>query len=129
MCKELDKMLASGIIEPIEESDLVSPVVVQEKKTEGEIQVCVDLWELNDTCVHDPFPTPFTNEVLENVGGQEDYSLVDGFSGYHQIKIASKDRSKTTLATEWGYFQHTVIPFGLKNAPEIFSTVVIASFK
>ena len=34
---ELDKMLAAGIIEPVEESEWVSPMVVQEKKTKGEI--------------------------------------------------------------------------------------------
>ena len=34
---ELDKMLAAGIIEPIEESKWVSPMVVQEKNTKGEI--------------------------------------------------------------------------------------------
>jgi hypothetical protein len=48
----------------------------------------VDLRKPNDACLHDPFPTPFTDEVLENVGGQEAYSFTDGFSGYHQIKIA-----------------------------------------
>ena len=32
---ELDKMLAAGIIEPVEESEWVSPMVVQEKKTKG----------------------------------------------------------------------------------------------
>jgi hypothetical protein len=30
----------------------------------------VDLKKLNDACLHDPFLTPFTYEVLENVGGQ-----------------------------------------------------------
>ena len=34
---ELDKMLIVGIIEPVEESEWVSPMVVQEKKTKGEI--------------------------------------------------------------------------------------------
>ena len=34
---ELDKMLAARIIEPVEESEWVSPMVVQEKKTKGEI--------------------------------------------------------------------------------------------
>ena len=34
---ELEKMLAVGIIEPVEESEWVSPMVVQEKKTKGEI--------------------------------------------------------------------------------------------
>ena len=67
---ELDKMLAAGIIEPVEESEWVSPMVVQEKNTKGEIRICVDLRKLNDACLHDPFPTPFTDEVLDNVGGQ-----------------------------------------------------------
>lgn len=31
--EELNKMLAAGIIEPVKESDWVSPMVVQEKKT------------------------------------------------------------------------------------------------
>jgi hypothetical protein len=39
--------------------------------------------KLNDAFLHDPFPTPFIYEVLENVGGQESYSFADGFSGYH----------------------------------------------
>ena len=127
--KELDKMLVAGIIEPVEESEWVSPMVVQDKKTKGEIRICVDLRKLNDASVHDPFPTPFTNEVLDNVGGQEVYFFTDGFSGYHQIRIHEEDRYKTTFATEWGSFQYTVMPIGLKNAPAIFSGVVIAVFK
>eukprot|EP00253_Pinus_taeda_P010514 PITA_10514 len=105
---ELDKMLAAGIIEPVEESNWVSPIVVQEKKQKEEIRICMDLWKLNDSCVHDPFPTLFTDEFLDNVGGQEAYSFIDGFSGYHQIKIAPEDRSKTTFVTEWRCFQYTI---------------------
>ena len=41
--------------------------------------------------MHDPFPTPFTDEVLDNVGGHEVYSFTDGFSGYHQINIQEED--------------------------------------
>ena len=81
--EEIDKMLAAGIIEPIEQSDWVSPMVVQEKKTKGEIRICVDLHNLNDACVHDPFSTPFSDEILDSVGGHEAYSFTDGFSGYH----------------------------------------------
>jgi len=66
---ELDKMLTTGIIEPVEESNWVSPMSVQEKKRKDGIRICVDLRKLNDTCVHDPSPTPFTDEVLDNVGG------------------------------------------------------------
>lgn len=125
--EELDKMLAAEIIEPVEEFDRVSPMVVQEKKQIGKIRIYMDLRELNDPCVHDPFPTPFRDEVLENVGGG--ILFTDGFSWYHQIKIMLKDRRKTTFGTKWGCFQYTVIPFWLKNAPAIFSHVVVAAFK
>ena len=104
-------------------------MIVQEKKQKGEIQICVDLRKLNDAYVHDPFPTPFTDEVLENVGSREAYSFTDGFLGYHQIKITSEGRRTTTFATEWGYFQYTVMPFGLRNVPAIFSLIVVATFK
>lgn len=89
----------------------------------------MDLRKLNGAYVQDPFPKPFTDEVLENVAGQEAYSFIDGFSGHHQIKITLEDRSKTTFTTEWACFQYTVMPFGLKNAPSIFSRVVVAAFK
>ena len=126
---EIDKMLAAGIIESVEQSDWVSSMVVQEKKIKGEIHICVDLRKLNDACVHDPFLMPFLDEILDSVGGQEAYSFTNGFSGYHQIRIAPEDHSKTKFATEWGSFQYTVMPFRLKNAPVIFSRVVVAVFK
>ena len=37
--------------------------------------------------------------MLDNVGGQEVYSFTDGFSGYHQIRIANEDRHKAMFAT------------------------------
>jgi hypothetical protein len=103
-------------------------MVVQQKK-QDEIRISVDLRKLNDACLHDMFPTPFTDELLENVGGHEVYSFTDVFSGYHHIKIATEDRYNTTFSTKWGSYQYTVMPFGLKNAPTIFFRVVIAAFK
>ena len=57
-------------------------MVVQDKKL-GEVHICVDLRKLNDSCIHDPFQIPFTDEVLEGVGIQEMYSFTDGLFGYH----------------------------------------------
>ena len=68
MKAEINRMLDAGIIEPVEEFEWISPMVVQDKKT-GEIHICVDLRKLNDACVHDPFLTPFTDEVLKGIGG------------------------------------------------------------
>jgi hypothetical protein len=63
-------MLDAGIIVHVEESNWISPMMVQPKKT-GDIFISVYLRSLNAAYVHDPFPTPFTDEVLENVGSLE----------------------------------------------------------
>jgi hypothetical protein len=122
-------MLKETIIEPVTESKWIIPMVVQDEKIGG-IIMCVDLRKLNGSWLHDPFPTPFIDEVLENVGGKEAYSFTDGFSGYHhEIKIMQEDIYKTTFMIEWGCYQYTFMPFGLENAPTILSRVIVATFK
>ena len=65
-------------------------MVFQNNKT-SEVWICIDLRKLNDACMHDPFSTPFIDEMLEGVGSQKMYSFTDGFSGYHHIRITKKD--------------------------------------
>ena len=126
--KEIDKMLEAGLIFAVEEAEWVSPIVIQRKKGIEDIRVYVDYRSLNSACVHDPFPTPFSNEVLDQVAGNEAYSFIDGFSKYHQVRIAEEDKQKSTFTIEWGSFSYNVMPFGLKNAPMMFSQIVIVAF-
>lgn len=67
--EEIDKMLKSGIIEPIKESKWVSLMVISIKKY-GRIKICVDYRDLDVACVIDPFPSPFTKDILEGVVGR-----------------------------------------------------------
>ena len=64
----LERMLHAGIIVPVEESKWIIPIFVQDKKI-GEVRIYVDK-KLNDAYMHDLFPRPFTDEVLEGVGSQ-----------------------------------------------------------
>jgi hypothetical protein len=52
---------------------------------------------LNKATKKNPYPLPFFDEVLNTIVGYEAYSFLDGYSRYHQISIAFKDRYKTTL--------------------------------
>ncbi len=46
--KELDSLVAQGIIEPIEEaSEWLHPIVIVPKKGSSEIRMCVDFTRLN----------------------------------------------------------------------------------
>lgn len=77
---EIDKMLEVGYIYEIEYNDWVSPIVVVPKKN-GKIRVYVDYRQLNKVSKKDPFLIPFTEDILETVGGKEVYSFTDRFSG------------------------------------------------
>ena len=56
-------MIEAGIIDPIAESESISPMVVQDNKIGG-IRICVDLRKLNNSCLHHRFLTPFIDEML-----------------------------------------------------------------
>ena len=83
----------------------------------------MDYRSLNVAYVHDPFPMPFNDEVLDQVEGNKAYSFTNGFSDYHHVWILEEDKKHTTFATEWGSFAYNVMPFGLKNASVIFSKI------
>ena len=62
---EIDNMLTTGIIYPIDQSQWVSPMVVQPKKHDPKkLRVCVDYKWLNKSTKIDPFPTHFADEIL-----------------------------------------------------------------
>ena len=77
----------------------------------------------------DPFPIPYANEILNEVTGHECYSFIDEFSGYNQVPIAKEDQKKMTFVCEFGSFAYKVMPFGIKNAPTVFSRIVVKKFQ
>ena len=82
-------MLTTGIIYPVDQSEWERPMVVQPNKHDTKKwRVCVDYRWLNKATKTDPFPTPFADEILNEVAGHECYSFIDGFSGYNQVPIA-----------------------------------------
>jgi hypothetical protein len=101
--QDIDKLLVVGFIQSIKEVTWLSPIVVIPKKN-GKLRICIDFKKLNATTKKDPYPLPFTYEVLNMVARYEAYSFLDGYSRYHQISIAPEDRYKTTFVTNWGGF-------------------------
>jgi hypothetical protein len=102
-------------------------VVVPKKN--GKLRVCVDYRKLNAATITDAFPLPFTDGVLDTVGGHEMYSFLDGFSGYNQIRMAEEDQEKTASVTEWGVFVAVIMMFGLKMAPATFQRIIMEIFE
>ena len=69
---EIDNMLTIGIIYPIDKSEWESPMAVQPKKHDPKkLRVCVNYRWLNKDTKTNPFPTPFADEILNEVAGHE----------------------------------------------------------
>ena len=108
---EGDKMLDVGIINPIERTTWVSPIVVILKKN-GKILICIDYPQVNDATIKDNYPVPYIEHLLERVAGAEAYNFIDGFSGYNQISVVPEDQHKISFATKFGAFTYKQTPFG-----------------
>jgi len=96
--RDINKLLTTRFIQLIKEATWLSPIVVVLKKN-GKLRICVD-FKLNKVTKKDPYPLPFSNEVLNIIARYEAYSFLDGYSGYHQISMAPKNRYKTTFVID-----------------------------
>jgi hypothetical protein len=60
--------------------------------------------KINITIKKDPYPLPFINEMLNIITRYEAYSLLNGYSRYHQISITLEDKYKISFVTDWGFY-------------------------
>ncbi len=91
-------MLKVIFIQLVEEATWSSPIVVVPKKN-GKLRICVDFKKFNKATKKDPYPLPFSDEVLNIVARYEAYSFLDGYLGHHEIFIALEDKYKIIFVT------------------------------
>jgi len=75
--------------------------------------IYIDFKKLSVATKKDPYPLPFTNEVMNSVIGYETYSFLDGYSKYHKYLIILDDKYNIAFVTNWGAFIWKVMSFGV----------------
>lgn len=120
--REIEVMLEMGVIEK-SESPYASPIVLV-RKPDGSVRFCVDFRKLNRITVFDPEPIPNPENLMTRLAKAKYFTKIDLTKGYWQIPVLESDRPKTAFITSHGLFQFKVLPFGLVNAPAVFSRMM-----
>lgn len=108
---ELNRLLQAGIIERIDASEWVSPIVVARKRGGG-LRLCVDLREPNKSVIMDCHPLPHMEDLFAELAGATHYSQIDLSAAYYQLPLHPESRRLTAFITHDGLFQFTRVPFG-----------------
>lgn len=121
---QIDTLLQAGFIEEISASKWLSPIVLAPKKGAEGLRLCVAYCALNRDTLEDNYPLPRCDDLLDKLAGFSYYTTVDGFSGFYSVGLSEESKQLTAFKTPFGVFQWTVMPFGLKNAPGVYSRLV-----
>lgn len=120
---ELDSLLQNGIIEKIDSSPWISPIVVTTKKG-GKIRLCVDLREPNKALIVDSHPLPHMDELLSDLRGTSVFTTIDLAAAYHQLTLHEECQDITAFITHDGLFRYCRVPYGLASAPSAFQKMM-----
>ena len=72
----------------------------------------------------DLYPPPHIEDLSTELEGIKAFSTIDLRKGYWQIPVVAKDVQKTAVITPFGLWEFLRMPFGLKNAGQIFQRFV-----
>jgi hypothetical protein len=117
---EVHRLLEANFIEPIAYPTWLANVVMVQKES-GKWRMCIDFTSLNKACPKDNVPLPQIDKIVDSAAGCEVMSLLDCFSGYHQIYMKEEDNASTSFITPFGTYCFIRMPKGLKNARPTFS--------
>ncbi|GLU17503.1 hypothetical protein SLE2022_338670 [Rubroshorea leprosula] len=125
--EEVEKLLQAGFVRKVDYCEWVAnPVLV--KKANGKWRMCIDYTNLNNACPKDCYPLPSIDKLVEAASGNERLSLLDAYSGYHQVPMAPEDEEKTSFYAGDEIYCYVMMPFGLKNAGATYQKMVTIVF-
>jgi hypothetical protein len=117
---KVKRLISVGVIREVTYPKWLANTVMV-KKANGKWRMYIDFTDLNKACPKDEFPLSRINSLIDAAPTLELMSLLDCYSGYHQILMKKEDKPKTSFITPSGTYCYLRMPKGLKNAGGSFS--------
>ncbi|OWY90106.1 reverse transcriptase, partial [Phytophthora megakarya] len=121
---DLMKGLLSAKMINYSRSPWASPIVVIIKKNGVDIRLCIDYRLVNRLTQLMVYPVPLINDLLEDLESTLWYCSLDMASGFWVVKMTDRARLISAFITPFGLFEWNRMPFGLKNAPQIYQRMI-----
>ncbi|GMF29899.1 unnamed protein product [Phytophthora fragariaefolia] len=119
----LKKLLKSGLIEH-SGSPWASPIVIVLKKNGVDIRMCIDNRVVNGFIQSSNYPQPLIDDLLIVFESAMWFMSLDMASGFWAIRMTERAKLISAFVCPFGHFQWVRMPFGLKNAPLVYQTVI-----
>jgi hypothetical protein len=91
--------------------------------------MCTNFTNLNNWSSKDDFLLSRIDKVMDSAAGCETMTLLDCFSGFHQIWLRKEDEEKTSFITPFDTYCYLRMSEGLKNAGPILCRMMKAILK
>ena len=98
-------------------------------KSDGSIRFTVDYTKLNSKTIKNNYPLPIIEDILKDLSNAMYFSKMDLESGYYCIAMDILSRKYTAFICEYGLFEWTRLPMGLKNSGSTFQKAMNELFK
>jgi transposase InsO family protein len=121
--RQVDEMLASGVIEP-SHSSWSNPVLLVPKQ-DGSRRFVVDFRKVNSVSKVDAYPIPYMSSILDKLRAGKYVTTLDLEKGYWQVELHPSSKEITAFTVPGrGLFHFNVMPFGLHSAGATFQRLM-----